>query len=337
MLVAGLAWAGYARRAVPTNAPERAFYYWRTTWTLSDVERDALATLGVRRLYVRVFDVESAVNGPRAIAKLDLAEASALSSELEIVPVVYLHNEVLQHVEPGSVRLLAELVWHEVQTAAGQLPAPKELQLDCDWSDSTRERYFALLGDLRAALPQGTTLSATIRLHQIKFRERTGVPPVERGMLMFYNMGSFGADADSRAIFDPEQAERYLARLAEYPLPLDAALPIWSWTLQLRNEQVEGLLQATDPAELEGKGFLRRLDSTRFEVTRSTFLHGHLLRAGDQLKGEVTGPEQTQAAAALLANHLGATPGTVAIFDLSDKNLRRHNTDTLERVFEALR
>jgi hypothetical protein len=156
-------------------------------------------------------------------------------------------------------------------------------------------------------------------------------------MLMFYNMGSFGAGTDSRAIFDSDQAERYLARLAEYPLPLDAALPIWSWTLQLRNGQVEGLLQATDPAELEGKDFLRRLDSTRFEVTRSTFLHGHLLRAGDQLKGEVTGPEQTRAAASLLADHMGTGPGTVAIFDLSDKNLRRHSTDTLERVFEALR
>jgi hypothetical protein len=35
----------------------RAFYYWRTTFSLSDVERRAIADLGVTRLYVRAFDV----------------------------------------------------------------------------------------------------------------------------------------------------------------------------------------------------------------------------------------------------------------------------------------
>ena len=35
----------------------RAFYYWRTTFSLSDVERRAIHELGITRLYVRAFDV----------------------------------------------------------------------------------------------------------------------------------------------------------------------------------------------------------------------------------------------------------------------------------------
>ena len=31
-------------------------------------------------------------------------------------------------------------------------------------------------------------MSATIRLHQVKYRADTGVPPVDRGMLMAYNL-----------------------------------------------------------------------------------------------------------------------------------------------------
>jgi hypothetical protein len=69
----------------------------------------------------------------------------------------------------------------------------------------------------------------------VKYRERTGVPPVDRGMLMFYNMGRFSADPEARAIFDLESARRYLARISSYPLPLDLALPMWSWTVAPRS------------------------------------------------------------------------------------------------------
>jgi hypothetical protein len=127
----------------------------------------------------------------------------------------------------------------------------RELQIDCDWTDLTRAAFFDFVTELRVLVHrEGALLSATIRLHQVKYRERTGVPPVDRGMLMFYNMGGITADADTRSIFDRARAESYLARLPEYPLPLDAALPIWSWTVHTRGDRVVGLLQSTDPAEL---------------------------------------------------------------------------------------
>jgi hypothetical protein len=213
---------------------------------------------------------------------------------------------------------------------------PRELQLDCDWTDTTRDAFFELVARVReeAKLP----LSATIRLHQVKYRERTGVPPVERGMLMFYNMGRFSADPEARAIFDAASAARYLARVPEYPLPLDVALPIWSWTVHLRDDRVVGLMQSTDPDELAALPFLARATPDRYLVTRSSFLHGTMLREGDALKIEVTGPAEALAAAEQISPHLAPTAGrTVSLFDLSERNLARHAPATLDQVFRAVR
>ncbi|MBK9034719.1 MAG: hypothetical protein IPL61_26220 [Myxococcales bacterium] len=339
LLVLAVVLACRAAPKVEKGPARRAFYFWRTTLALSGAERRALAELGVERLYVRMFDVAWVDGAPARLGPI-AGGAAAVPAGVEVVPVVYLKNEVFAHVGADGVAALAADTWGAVAERAAALGfAPRELQLDCDWTDTTRARFFEFVRAVRGRLPAGAALSATIRLHQVKYRERTGVPPVDRGMLMFYNMGRFSADPEARAIFDPAAAERYLARLADYPLPLDGALPIWSWTIHLRDDQVEGLLQSTDPDELAALDFVRPAGPDRYQVTRTTFLHGTLLRAGDILKIEVTGPSETQAAAGMLAAHLAAVspPRTIALFDLSERNLARHDLTHLDHVFRTAR
>jgi hypothetical protein len=343
LLCAALAWLLTGCERLERRAPARAFYYWRTTFELTPAERRALAELHVNRLYVRAFDVAPG-SGDTAtfLGVVRPARQQALPPGVELVPVVFLKNQVFASASPGSERALAERVWNEaakVGKALAGTAAFKELQVDCDWTDSTRVRFFEFVRALRQASTPGTRLSATIRLHQVKFRERTGVPPVDSGMLMFYNMGRFSADARERSIFDAEAAERYLARLHDYPLPLDAALPIWSWTLQLREQEVVGLLQSTDPAELPALDFVKPQPSQGFEVTRTTFLHGSLLRQGDVLKAEALSASEIQECASLLAKNLAPASErrTVALFDLSERNLSRHGFHSLEQAFEVVR
>jgi hypothetical protein len=340
LAVAALAAAGCSASARSDDRPpaQRAFYYWRTTFRLSPAEQRALGELGVSRLYLRVFDVEwNAVESvPSLIGKIVPVDGARVPAGIELVPVVFLREEVLRH-SARTTAALAREVWDEVVRRTALFGAtPRELQLDCDWTDTTRDTFFALVAAVREAAK--IPLTATIRLHQIKYRERTGVPPVERGMLMFYNMGKFSADPEARAIFDPASAARYLARVDEYPLPLDVALPIWSWTVHLRDDRVEGLLQSTDPDELAAVPFLTRAGPDRYVATRSAFLHGTMIREGDVLKIEVTGPAEALAAAEQIAPHLARDPRrTVSLFDLSERNLARHAVSTLDQVFRAVR
>ncbi len=321
---------GCSRHHDSSPPPQRAFYFWRTTFHLSDAEQRALAELHVTRLYVRAFDVTWA-DGP--VFAGELQPGTPVPAGVEIVPVVFVRAEVLAHGSPELARAIRE---HLRARMIALGVTPRELQVDCDWTDITRDAYFALLRELRTP---GVALTATIRLHQVKYRERTGVPPVDRGTLMFYNMGKFSADPEARAIFDASAAERYLSRVATYPLPLDVALPIWSWTLQLRDDRVVDLLQATDPDELSALDFLKQTAPARFVATRTAFLRGVLLREGDELKVEVTGPADTLAAATLLAPHLPAVESsrTVTLFDLSERNLARHGIASLDQVFRSVR
>ena len=61
----------------------------------------------------------------------------------------------------------------------------KVIQVDCDWTKGTAAIYFDLLNSLKAHYE----LDVTIRLHQIKYANDTGIPPVDHGTLMLYDTG----------------------------------------------------------------------------------------------------------------------------------------------------
>src|SRR5690554_1438797 len=68
-----------------------SFYYWRTTFALSETEKDYLTELEVDKLYVRYFDVALKNNEPIPVTSVIFQEQT---SGFEIVPVIYIKNEV---------------------------------------------------------------------------------------------------------------------------------------------------------------------------------------------------------------------------------------------------
>ena len=70
-------------------------------------------------------------------------------------------------------------------------------------------------------------LSATIRLHQLKFIGESGIPPVDKGLLMCYNMGDLHRLRISNSILETAELKKYIKQLSVYPLKLDVAfLPV---------------------------------------------------------------------------------------------------------------
>ncbi|HND87799.1 MAG TPA: hypothetical protein PK971_05710, partial [Saprospiraceae bacterium] len=203
--------------AACSGQPERglrpAFYSWQTTLGVPLTTRQYLDSLGCRTLCVKVLDVGRDPLSAQVTryAQLRVADTAGLGG-LGVVPTVFITNEVFRHSSPQE-----RAAWVGPMAAAlrpwllrsGQEGG--ELQFDCDWTASTREAYFSFLREMRAALPRGSTLSATVRLHQYKFPDQTGVPPVERGMLMLYNTGDIDQPVLRNSIFDAADARKYLA------------------------------------------------------------------------------------------------------------------------------
>src|SRR5262245_29483934 len=169
----GLVWT----RSGANSAPGRAFYFWKTQWVGSPQLLASLEQSAIDTLYVRFFDVgwDDAGKAAQPISALEFQ--SSLPDGVEIVPVVYIVNNVFLNIPYRDIEELAHNVRKKIgMMASDQKTRFTQVQIDCDWTDGSRRNYFhfaELLG--RQLKEEGKTLSATIRLHQIKYANRTGI------------------------------------------------------------------------------------------------------------------------------------------------------------------
>ncbi|MCH5599842.1 hypothetical protein [Niabella ginsengisoli] len=157
-----------------------------------------------------------------------------------------------------------------------------EVQMDCDWTATTKKKYFYFLQEIKRQ-KIAPELSATIRLHQIKYTTSSGIPPVDKGLLMCYNMGTLQNIESKNSIIDPEEFEKYQSYIKMYSLPLDAGLPVFEWYVLFRNNKYAGLFQYMPTSFLEG---CKKQGNHFFKIVKDTVISDRLLKAGDLLRYE---------------------------------------------------
>jgi hypothetical protein len=201
-----------------------SFYFWRTTYAPDSTEINALKEYEVHTLYVHYFDVDwpdtDATPQPVSPIRFD-----TMPTGYAVVPVIFFHNRVFDKLDSTSSKTLTEKVLslvHRIDVSAHL--EPTELQFDCDWTEHSRDNYFRFIRQYHTL--SGLPLSSTIRLSQIKYSDKTGIPPVDHGILLFYNMGNTDTGAGNFN-YDRAIAHRYTPSLRTYPLLLDLALPIF--------------------------------------------------------------------------------------------------------------
>lgn len=224
----------------------KAAYYWSTTLKMDSVKTTFIHCHGITRLYVRYFDVVDTPSGPMPNATLLFNDT--LPQNLDIIPTVFITNDCMKLQHDGLAEKIAQRVLQMNET--NDVMNVREIQIDCDWTMSTRANFFRLLHDMRAYLKErGVGLSATIRLHQLT----QPPPPVDRGVLMLYNTGDFTDIECEKPILDIQDVEPYLAGLAKYDLPLASAFPLYRWRLLfLQNHFVDIIHSEDEYTEMQG-------------------------------------------------------------------------------------
>jgi hypothetical protein len=318
-----------------TGRVNRSFYYWKTSYELSSEQLELLNSLNVSTLYLRLFDVDYNSETKRTIPLGVINFKSRPSPSINYIPVVYLTNRCLLNHKETEIDSLAVLILKKVDAITENNNIRfTEFQIDCDWTEKTKSKYFTLAKIIRENLnSRGKIFSVTIRLHQVKYPDKTGVPPCDRGMLMFYNMGKIGGE-NKNSIYNEEDAAKYTAAIDHYPLPLDAALPIFSWSVQSRDHKTISLMNQTNPDSMSDSKLLKE-DENYWLAAEGFYYNGTYLRKNDRLKFEHASPEFCLKAAYQLKEHLDKSNRNIVLFDFNEVNLSYYEKKDLEAVFNS--
>jgi hypothetical protein len=315
----------------PGNA-STAFYYWKTSFNLKDQQTSLLKQTG-NNAYIRFFDVSWNDKEQRAYPNA-VVQLNTVPVGLNITPVIYVANKTFENIADTAVATLAG----HCNKLMNDLAAEKKIshtkvQVDCDWSLTTRDKYFSFLIAFKKLGQK--QLEVTIRLHQVKFKNRTGVPPADRGVLMFYNMGKLNADLQQpNSIYNSDDADKYIAYLSTYPLKLDIALPLFSWAIHIRDGRVIQVYGKIGRRQLIDQTHFESIEGpANFRAKASFFLEGIYIKQNDIFKLEETDGNTLNAAAKQLKQHLPKQKHTTIIYyELANIDPEKFNAQTIGQV-----
>lgn len=320
----------------PAKMPERAFYHWETRLDLNQEEQDYLRKLNIGTLYTRFFDVDWEAGQAVPLAVL---QATSLPSGLRIVPAVFITNRTMRSIQEQDIPLLAEKIVKKIAAIGLRLPGINinEVHIDCDWTTATRSNYFLLLREIQSlGKAKGWRLSVTLRLHQWKYAQRTGVPPADLAILMCYNTGQLERWEEPNSILSREALQPYLKDLPSYPLPLGVALPVFRWGIIFRDGQLLRLIHGLEAPQLTDPERFTKISHNRFIVRKNTYLDGHYLYRGDRIRLESADARTCRRAAQLLRPALRKSPAEViALYHIEPSLPKRMPYASTEEVFHA--
>lgn len=328
------------RQKNPARVVDRSFYYWKSTFTLGAFEQKALNDLQIKRLYLKFFDITWNIDknapAPAAIVKFS---RQPVPDSLSIIPTVFITNDCMQKMTADQAVAVADKILILVKYIAStkginDLP---EIQIDCDWNEATKDKYFLLLKTIKKLmLADKKLISATVRLHQYKYFKKLGVPPVDRGLLMCYNMGNLKTPGTRNSILEPSELQNYVGGISAYPLPLDIALPLFSWKVLFRNKKYFGLISELHGTSLANNPAIRKTGNT-YEILKNTTVNGYSFLEGDILRAEeITYPALLESTD-ILAKKLKTQHLAVALYHLDSITLSKFATNELETIFDHLR
>ncbi|WP_228012094.1 hypothetical protein [Flavobacterium hungaricum] len=308
--------------------PIISFYYWKTNLKFSETEKNALKDNDVQRLYVRYFDIglHPQTQKPFPISPIHFYDTV---QQFEIIPVVFIQNKVMLQKDLEVHDLAAKTIHLIAEINSKNKIKYSEIQIDCDWSLDSKDNYLKFIEQVKQLSKK--KLSATIRLHQVKYFKKTKIPNVDNGVLMFYNMGAIANDS-LNSIYSRKISEKYLESLKKYPLHLDYALPVYSWAIHIRNEKILGLRSKLNFTELKKDKNFEQISPIFFRVKQSNYKNGVYYQENDLLKTETISKEDLKEMAEDLDDNKAQAPKEIIFYDLDEFNLNNYEKNIFKQV-----
>jgi len=325
-----------------TTEVERAFYYWQGNSSIDETESNEVKKHSVKKLYYKMFEVDysdAMGNFPYEKNFIRSYHYKDLDT-LEIIPTIYIRNEIFQYNDEKSLEKLADNIsflihknsikTNEYTNKIDTNYVYNEIQIDCDWTKSTKEKYFYLLKKIKQISKK--RLSCTLRLYPYKYPEIMGIPPVDAATLMCYNLIKPLSNQEKNSILDIQELSKYLDKPRDYPVHLDIALPVFSWAQLYQNNQFVKILPLND---IDFKNYTKPLEPMWFEVTQDTEIDwDNYLRKGDRIKYEEVKPIEIHRAINLIKKNVTFdAKTTIILFDLNQNVFKKYTYEEIKSFY----
>ena len=243
-----------------------SIYYWKTTFEVDSTELDFLKRHDIQRIYLRMFDVaverDFLNRVPEIVPIATTRFLSAPPNDIEIVPVAYITIDALRAMA-GREQEFASLIVERLLAMASYNKCGEihEIQLDCDWTASTKSSYHYLCQLVKETItPMCVKLSVTIRLHQLQ----ESAPPADKGVLMLYNTGALKNPETLNSILHIDDAKPYI-KPTKYQIPLDYVYPTFGWSVKFEDDRFVSIV-SEDAKATTANEYIRYERATIAEV-----------------------------------------------------------------------
>ncbi|MFA7616730.1 MAG: hypothetical protein WBF83_05370 [Moheibacter sp.] len=302
------------------------FYHWKSNADIGQTEVEYFNKLNSNRLYIRLFDVVQKDGRPEPTAMLQNFDSKKLNAAY--IPTVYLINEVFYKLSASENQKLAENVFELIQKISKNYGIENfdQIQIDCDWTESTRDSYFQFLKELKEISQK--IIGSTLRLHQVKFSNKTGIPPADKVYLMCYATSSPIEEIEKNSILDLDLVKDYLKDIDRYPLKTDVALPIYSWAIVTNHLGKKKLINGVSKSDLDNENY-KKLKDGYYRIESDTFLRGIYLNKGFEIKLETIPAELLKQTRNFLDSKI-KSDFEIVYYHLDQMFLKRYTIDDLK-------
>ena len=320
---------------------DNAIYYWRTTFYLTDAEQKFLKKHNVDKLYMRFFDVDRdwhSKNEEEIVPKATIIFKDSVPEGIEVVPTIYITTSAIEEMQLKEAEYADKILKRVKAICLRNRIKYNELQLDCDWTKSTRDYFYKLCEEVKNDMDSTQTLSSTIRLHQLIQTP----PPVDKGVLMVYNTGQLGELFSDNSIFSYNDIEPYLRddRLAKYALPLDVAYPLYGWSVVFhpRNDgfYFNRILKRTDFSDYPdlkkiGKNIYEAVDEIHLDPGNVTY--ENTISRGYRVKVERPTADEVLEVKRMIDAQLKGKNHSNILYHLDESQTSYHTDNEIDKIY----
>ncbi|MBY0426362.1 MAG: hypothetical protein K2Q22_12045 [Cytophagales bacterium] len=364
-------WLFFHFRGGKMGKTQISFYSWNNSFELDSTTYEFLNDHKIKHLHVKLAELAWNESAQKVVVSNHLDGYTRglehqYFQENQLTPVVFLDNELFYHIDSAQIPQMASLAKRAIQIHSVDLAIngqelfanrweslyfslnPKSVdneqveknyqrflnnivsyEFDCDWTEMTRDKYFYFLQLVKDTLDKN--IESTLRLHQYKFREKMGIPPVDLVNLMCYNVGNVTNPKETNSIFQSQVILDYMKNQDRYPVPLNLAFPTFEWTVVFRNQKFYRLIQGN--GILEHPNQLKEIGQNTYQLTSDVYIDWRIesLQEGDVVRVETARMEDISKTYAEILQETKEKPEEIILFDLNS-SLSKDKSHELEKI-----